>query len=145
MDALNRLQTVFCVVIAALFAVGAAKASTFELAGSEWGFAGETGKSARFVQFRSDGKVGGHSGCNRFMGTYTQKDDALTMGAACDNAHGLPARGDGARTAVPHHAEQSPVCRTNSPQAHPQGRQGQRPRRINTARFRLGGTGACVC
>jgi heat shock protein HslJ len=80
MDALNRLQTVFCVVIAALFAVGAAKASTFELAGSEWGFAGETGKSARFVQFRSDGKVGGHSGCNRFMGTYTQKDDALTMG-----------------------------------------------------------------
>ena len=80
MDALNRLQTVFCVVIAALFAVGAAKASTFELAGSECGFAGETGKSARFVQFRSDGKVGGHSGCNRFTGTYTQKDDALKMG-----------------------------------------------------------------
>ena len=32
------------------------------------------------MQFRSDGKVGGHSGCNRFTGTYTQKDDALKMG-----------------------------------------------------------------
>ena len=32
--------------------------------------AGETDKSARFVQFRSGGKVGGHSGCNRFTGTY---------------------------------------------------------------------------
>ena len=80
MHALKKLQTVFCVVVAALFAVEAAKASTFDLAGSEWGFAGETGKSARFVQFRSDGKVGGHSGCNRFTGTYTQKDDALKMG-----------------------------------------------------------------
>lgn len=54
--------------LAALFAVGAVNAATFNLAGSEWGFAGETGKSARFVQFRSDGKVGGHSGCNRFTG-----------------------------------------------------------------------------
>jgi heat shock protein HslJ len=53
-------------------------AATFNLAGSEWGFAGETGKSARFVQFRSDGKVGGHSGCNRFTGP---KNDKLTMGA----------------------------------------------------------------
>ena len=26
------------------------------------------------------GKVGGHTGCNRFTGTYTQKDDALTIG-----------------------------------------------------------------
>jgi heat shock protein HslJ len=41
---------------------------------------GETEKSARFVQFRSDGKVGGHSGYNRFTGTYTQEDEALTMG-----------------------------------------------------------------
>jgi putative lipoprotein len=57
-----------------------AHAATLELAGSEWGFAGETAKSAPFVQFRSDGKVGGHSGCNRFTGTYTQKDDELTIG-----------------------------------------------------------------
>jgi META domain-containing protein len=127
MHALKKLQTVFCVVVAALFAVEAAKASTFDLAGSEWGFAGETGKSARFVQFRSDGKVGGHSGCNRFTGTYTQKDDALKMGPLATTRMAclpevLPARGDGARAAVPHHAEQSPVCRTNSPQAHRQGR-----------------------
>ena len=36
------------------------------------------------MQFRSDGKVGGHSGCNRFTGTYTQKDDTLaTTRMAC--------------------------------------------------------------
>ena len=69
-----------CFVVAALFAVGTVNAATFKLAGSEWGVAGEAGKSARFVQFGSDGKLGGHSGCNRFAGTYTQKDNALTMG-----------------------------------------------------------------
>jgi len=75
MDALQKLQKVLGVFVAALFAVMAAKASTFP--GSDWGFAWETGKSARFVEFRSDGKVGSHSGCNRFTGTYTQKDDAV--------------------------------------------------------------------
>jgi hypothetical protein len=35
MHALKKLQTVFCVVVAALFAVEAAKASTFDLAGSD--------------------------------------------------------------------------------------------------------------
>ena len=79
MPALEKLEKVFCFLVA-FFAVGAVSAATFRLAGSEWGLAGETGKSARFVQFRSGGKVGGHTGCNRFTGTYTQKDDTLTMG-----------------------------------------------------------------
>ena len=70
MHAFAKLEKVACFVVAALFTVGAANAATFKLAGSEWGFAGETGKSARFVQFRSGAKVGGHSGCNRFTGTY---------------------------------------------------------------------------
>ena len=78
--ALEKLEKVFLFRLAAFFAVGAVNAATFTLAGSEWGVAGETGKSARFVQFRSDGKLGGHSGCNRFAGTYTQKDNTLTMG-----------------------------------------------------------------
>ena len=72
MPALEKLEKVFCFLVA-FFAVGSVSAATFKLAGSEWGLVGETGKSARFVQFRSGGKVGGHSGCNRFTGTYTQK------------------------------------------------------------------------
>ena len=79
MPALEKLEKVFCFLVA-FFAVGSVSAATFKLAGSEWGLVGETGKSARFVQFRSGGKVGGHSGCNRFTGTYTQKDDALRIG-----------------------------------------------------------------
>jgi putative lipoprotein len=58
----------------------AAKAGSLNLAGSEWGFAGETGRAARFVQFGSNGRIRGHSGCNRFTGTYIQKDATLTMG-----------------------------------------------------------------
>src|SRR5262245_35304823 len=30
--------------------------------------------------FGSNGRVSGHSGCNRSTGTYIQNDDALTMG-----------------------------------------------------------------
>lgn len=80
MRALEKFRTILCLPVAAIFTVGMAEAGLVNLAGSEWGFAGGTGKAARFVQFRSDGKVGGHSGCNRFMGTYTRKDDTLTIG-----------------------------------------------------------------
>jgi heat shock protein HslJ len=80
MRALEKLRIVLSLLVAAFFPVWAAAASPVNLAGSEWGFAGETGKAARFVQFRSGGKIGGHSGCNRFAGAYTQNDDALTMG-----------------------------------------------------------------
>jgi putative lipoprotein len=55
-------------------------ANPIDLAGTEWGFTGDVGKAARFIQFRSDGRVTGYSGCNRFTGTYVQNGDALTMG-----------------------------------------------------------------
>jgi len=75
---MNTFGTIL--LIAALFPVSTAAANPIDLAGTEWSFAGDTGKSARFVQFRSDGKLGGYSGCNRFTGTYTHDDDTLTMG-----------------------------------------------------------------
>ena len=73
-------RTILIILFAGLLMISSVAAGPFNLAGSEWGFAGETGRTARFVQFRSDGVVGGSSGCNRFTGTYTQKDDELAMG-----------------------------------------------------------------
>jgi heat shock protein HslJ len=58
----------------------ASAANPKSLAGTEWGFPGEVGKTARFIQFRSDGKVGGSTGCNRFNGSYSQDGYALTIG-----------------------------------------------------------------
>ena len=75
-----RLIPVLCLILAAGFPGRAAEASPVNLAGTEWGFAGETGEAARLVQFRSNGKVNGFSGCNRFTGNYTQNDSALTIG-----------------------------------------------------------------
>ena len=77
----DGLRTVLIILLASQFMVSsAAVGGSFNLAGSEWGFAGETDRTARFVQFRSDGIVGGSPGCNRFTGTFTQKGEALTMG-----------------------------------------------------------------
>jgi hypothetical protein len=59
MNTFGKIRTVVSLLIAALFPVGMAAASPVNLAGTEWGFAGDAGKAARFVQFRSDGKVGG--------------------------------------------------------------------------------------
>lgn len=56
------------------------EANSANLAGTEWGFPGEVGKTARFIQFRPDGKVGGSTGCNRFNGPYNQDGYALTIG-----------------------------------------------------------------
>jgi len=50
------------------------------LAGTEWGFSEEIGRTARFIQFGSEGRVSGSTGCNRFSGTYNQDGDALTIG-----------------------------------------------------------------
>ena len=50
-----------------------------DLAGSEWGFASETGAHQRFVQFGQEGLLSGHGGCNHFGGGYTQKDAELTI------------------------------------------------------------------
>lgn len=50
-------------------------AALLSLAGSEWGMAG----SDQYIQFR-DGRVAGHSGCNRFTGSYRQEGDSLKLG-----------------------------------------------------------------
>jgi len=75
---MKKLQTVVRILTFALF-VGAAAASPVDLAETEWGFFREVGKEARFLKFRSDGKVGGYTGCNRFAGTYVQDGYELTM------------------------------------------------------------------
>lgn len=50
---------------------------SFDLAGSEWGLAGN---DEVFLQFQSDGKTIGHGGCNSFFGGYVQDGSALTLG-----------------------------------------------------------------
>jgi heat shock protein HslJ len=77
---MKKLLSVLCVLAIVFSPISMAAANPIDLAGTEWGFAGDTGKSARFVQFRSEGKLGGYSGCNRFTGTYVQNGNALTMG-----------------------------------------------------------------
>ncbi len=42
------------------------------LAGSEWGM---EGKDKPYIQFGSDGRVSGNSGCNRFTGGYEAAED----------------------------------------------------------------------
>jgi heat shock protein HslJ len=61
-------------------AIDEAEASMINLAGTEWGFSEEAGRTARFIQFGSDGRVSGSTGCNRFSGAYSQDGDALTIG-----------------------------------------------------------------
>jgi heat shock protein HslJ len=51
-----------------------------KLNGSEWGYAGEVGRGARFIQFRADGKISGQSGCNLFTGNYQQENGELRIG-----------------------------------------------------------------
>jgi putative lipoprotein len=81
MSPCEALRMVLIILLTGQFMVSSAPAGgSFNLAGSEWGFAEESVRTARFVQFRSDGIVGGSSGCNRFTGTYTQKGDELTLG-----------------------------------------------------------------
>lgn len=50
---------------------------SFDLAGSEWGLAGN---DAVFLQFQAEGKVIGHSGCNSFFSRYEQDRQALKLG-----------------------------------------------------------------
>ena len=52
-----------------------ALAALLSLAGSEWGVAG----SEQYIQFR-EGRVSGHSGCNRFTGGFVQEGEALKLG-----------------------------------------------------------------
>ncbi len=50
-------------------------AAAMLLAGSEWGFATGGGISVLF----GDGQVSGSGGCNRFVGSYTQEGERLTL------------------------------------------------------------------
>ncbi|MCG6857972.1 MAG: META domain-containing protein [Salaquimonas sp.] len=52
-------------VMAVLASAGGAMSA--ELAGSEWGIAGEDGA---FVQFGGEGRISGKAYCNRFTGSY---------------------------------------------------------------------------
>ncbi len=90
MTVFEALRTILIILLAGHFMISSAVAGPFNLAGSEWGFAGETGRTAPFVQFRSDGVVGGSSGCNRFTGTYTQKDEELTLGPLASTRMSCP-------------------------------------------------------
>jgi heat shock protein HslJ len=67
-------------LLVALYTAIAATASPVQLAGTEWGFPGETGKNARFLQFHSSGKVVGFAGCNRFTGYCSQHGSMLSFG-----------------------------------------------------------------
>jgi len=53
-----------------------ALAALLSLAGSEWGLAGG---GDQYIQFR-EGRAAGHSGCNRFTGSYTQQGESLKFG-----------------------------------------------------------------
>jgi heat shock protein HslJ len=53
-----------------------ALAALLSLSGSEWGPAGGGEQS---LQFR-DSRVAGHSGCNRYIGSYEQDGNKLTFG-----------------------------------------------------------------
>ena len=84
------LRVVLILLLASQVMISSAAAGPFDLAGSEWGFAGEAGRTARFVQLRTDGVVGGSSGCNRFTGAYEQKGDELTMGPLASTRMACP-------------------------------------------------------
>ena len=84
------LRVVLILLLASQVMISNAAAGPIDLAGPEWGFAGEAGRTARFVQFRADGVVGGSSGCNRFTGTYKQKEDELTMGPLASTRMACP-------------------------------------------------------
>jgi len=73
------LSTVLALLSAVpLTAAGAGPLAS--LAQSEWGFPGEAGEHARFVQFGANNTVAGHLGCNRFTGGYTFRDGELKIG-----------------------------------------------------------------
>jgi heat shock protein HslJ len=88
---MKKLLGILGGLVIAFSTVSMAAANPDDLAGTEWGLTSDVGKAARFIEFRSGGRVTGYSGCNRFTGTYVQNGDALTMGAACHNVHGLSA------------------------------------------------------
>jgi heat shock protein HslJ len=83
-------RTILGIVVVHLFTLSMAAASMINLTGTEWEFPEETAKAAPFLQFRSDGKVGGSTGCNRFTGTYSQDGHALIIGMLATTRRACP-------------------------------------------------------
>jgi heat shock protein HslJ len=77
---MRKFGLVLGCVLFGLYIVSAATASPMQLAGTEWGFPEESGKDARFLQFRPGAKASGFTGCNYFTGTYTQDGSMLRFG-----------------------------------------------------------------
>ncbi len=73
-----------CVLILTL-AMASAPAAAQQLAGSEWrptkiGDIKVPAGSEMFVRFGGEGKLEGHSGCNRFIGTFKLAGDGIEIG-----------------------------------------------------------------
>jgi len=77
-------------LVVVLSPLSMAAANPIDLAGTEWALTGDVGKAARFIQFRSDGRVTGYSGCNRFTGTYTQDGGTLIIGTLATTRMACP-------------------------------------------------------
>ena len=66
-----------------------------DLAGSEWrptriGSSDVTEDSKLFVQFKGQGKIAGHGGCNRFFGAYEISGDKIATGPIGSTKMGCP-------------------------------------------------------
>ena len=86
-SARKRLSAIAALLSTVLVTAGVS--AELNLAGSEWGFADEVGKSARFIQF-GDERVSGHLGCNRFTGGYSHKDGELKIGPLASTMMACP-------------------------------------------------------
>ena len=64
-----------------------ALAAILSLAGSEWGPAGGGEQSLQF----GDGRIAGHSGCNRYTGRYEQDGNRLSFGPIASTRMACPA------------------------------------------------------
>ncbi len=90
---LTRYSISACVLTLALATTSAAAAS--QLAGSEWrpteiGDIKVPADSEMFVRFGGEGKLEGHGGCNRFLGTYKLAGDGIEIGPLGVTRMGCP-------------------------------------------------------
>lgn len=83
-----------CLLLALFVSVwaasGAGAGPLNTLAGSEWGFAGETDEHARYLRFGDHGEVGGMLGCNHFRGRYSFKNGELRIGPLANTLIACP-------------------------------------------------------
>ncbi|HML93624.1 META domain-containing protein [Methyloceanibacter sp.] len=88
---LRRGPCLLLALFVSVWAAGGAGAGQLNtLAGSEWGFAGETDEHARYLRFDDHGEVGGMLGCNRFRGHYSFRDGELRIGPLANTLMACP-------------------------------------------------------